>query len=48
MILDVEEAFIHETGLSAGQQVVLIAGLPIGHMGPANIVLLHTVGNPRV
>jgi len=48
MILDVEEAFIHETGLSVGQQVVLIAGLPIGHMGPANIVLLHTVGNPRV
>ncbi|MBI3240726.1 MAG: pyruvate kinase [Chloroflexi bacterium] len=48
MILDVEQALIHETGLSAGQQVVLIAGLPIGHMGPANIVLLHTVGNPRV
>lgn len=48
MILDVEQALIHETGLTTGQQVVLIAGLPIGNMGPANIVLLYTVGNPRV
>jgi pyruvate kinase len=45
MIHDVEEALIYETGLKVGQQVVLIAGLPIGHMGPANIVLLHTVGH---
>ncbi|MEK9162390.1 MAG: pyruvate kinase alpha/beta domain-containing protein, partial [Chloroflexota bacterium] len=44
MIMDVEQALINETGLKVGQQVVLIAGLPIGHMGPANIVLLHTVG----
>ena len=48
MILDVEEALIKESGLKTGQQVVLIAGLPIGHQGPANIVLLHTVGQPRV
>jgi pyruvate kinase len=48
MIHDVEEALINETGLKVGQQVVLIAGLPIGHMGPANIVLLHTVGHSLV
>jgi len=48
MINDVEEALINETGLKVGQQVVLIAGLPIGHMGPANIVLLHTVGHSLV
>jgi pyruvate kinase len=48
MILDVENALIRETGLTPGQQVVLIAGLPIGHMGPANIVLLHTVGQSNV
>ncbi len=48
MIRDVEEALIRESGLKSGQQVVLIAGLPIGHLGPANIVLLHTVGHPRV
>lgn len=45
MIHDVEEALITETGLKVGQQIVLIAGMPIGHMGPANIVLLHTVGH---
>jgi len=44
MIMDVEQALINESGIKVGQQVVLIAGLPIGHMGPANIVLLHTVG----
>ncbi len=48
MIRDVEEALIRESGLKSGQQVVLIAGLPIGHMGPANIVLLHTVGHSSV
>jgi pyruvate kinase len=48
MIHDVEEALINETGLKVGQQIVLIAGLPIGHMGPANIVLLHTVGHSLV
>ncbi len=48
MIHDVEQTLIHETGLKVGQQVVLIAGLPIGHMGPANILLLHTVGHSPV
>lgn len=48
MIHDVEQALINKSGLKAGQQVVLIAGLPIGHMGPANIVLLHTVGHSSV
>ncbi|MBM4424280.1 MAG: pyruvate kinase [Chloroflexi bacterium] len=48
MIHDVEQALMTKTGVKAGQQVVLIAGLPISHMGPANIVLLHTVGNSPV
>ncbi len=44
MLHDVEEVLIYQTGLKVGQQIVLIAGLPIGHKVPANIVLLHTVG----
>lgn len=48
MIHDVEQALIRESGLKVGQQVVLIAGLPIGHMGPANVIFLHTVGHSTV
>lgn len=43
-----EEELINETGLKIGQQVVLIAGLPIGHLGAANIVCLHTAGHSLV
>jgi hypothetical protein len=30
--------------LEVGDQIVIIAGIPIADMRPANIVLLHTIG----
>ncbi len=44
MLAFVEAAIIAETTISAGQEVVLIAGFPIGARGPANFALLHTLG----
>ena len=44
MLAFVEAAIIAETTISAGQEVVLIAGFPIGARGPANFALLHTIG----
>jgi pyruvate kinase len=44
MLTHVEAAIISSTGLKPGQEVVLIAGFPIGRMGPANFALLHTIG----
>jgi len=44
MIAHVEAAIISATTLKPGQEVVLIAGFPIGALRPANFALLHTIG----
>jgi len=44
MLVHVEAAMISETSIRPGQEVVLIAGFPIGARGPANFALLHTIG----
>jgi pyruvate kinase len=44
MLTHVEAAIIASTNLKPGQEVVLIAGFPIGAMRPANFALLHTIG----
>lgn len=43
MIAHVEGALRAEEKVTRGQQVVLVASLPIGAMGPANFTLLHTI-----
>lgn len=44
MLTHVEAAIIASTHLKPGQEVVLIAGFPIGAMRSANFALLHTIG----
>ncbi len=44
MLTHVEAAIISATDLQPGQEVVLLAGFPIGAMQPANFALLHTIG----
>lgn len=44
MLTHVEAAIISATDLKPGQEVVLLAGFPIGAMRPANFALLHTIG----
>jgi pyruvate kinase len=44
MLTHVEAAIIASTHLQPGQEVVLIAGFPIGAMRSANFALLHTIG----
>ena len=44
MLAHVEAAIIAESSIQPGQEVVLIAGFPIGERGPANFALLHTIG----
>ncbi|MEA3350529.1 MAG: pyruvate kinase [Chloroflexota bacterium] len=43
MLAHVEAAIIAATAIQPGQDVVLIAGFPIGEEGPANFALLHTI-----
>lgn len=43
MISLLEETLLSSGRVHAGQQVVLVASLPIGAMGPANLALLHTI-----
>jgi pyruvate kinase len=43
MLSHVEAAIISSTQLQPGQEVVLIAGFPIGAMQPANFALLHKI-----
>jgi pyruvate kinase len=43
MIQHVETALITSGQFPRGEQVVLVASLPIGAMGPANFTLLHTI-----
>jgi pyruvate kinase len=44
MLAHVEAAMISEASIRPGQEVVLVAGFPIGERGPANFALLHTIG----
>ena len=44
MLTHVEAAIISATDLKPGQEVVLLAGFPIGAMRSANFALLHTIG----
>jgi pyruvate kinase len=44
MIVRVEQALIGVGTLEQGDQLVLVASLPVGAMGPANMAYLHTVG----
>jgi pyruvate kinase len=44
MVAHVEAGMLSGSPVMAGQQVIVIAGLPPSHMGPANFILLHTVG----
>jgi len=44
MLSHIEAALIANTELISGQQVVVIAGLPVGAMRPPNFTLLHTIG----
>jgi pyruvate kinase len=44
MIARVEQAGVKSGVLQAGDQVVLVAGFPIGAMGPPNLALIHTIG----
>jgi pyruvate kinase len=43
MLVHVESAIIEGTLIQPGQEVVLIAGFPIGAQGPANFALLHKI-----
>ncbi len=47
MVGCVESALLKEGHLQPGEQVVLVASLPITLQGPPNFLLLHTVGNIR-
>ncbi|MBI5944661.1 MAG: pyruvate kinase [Chloroflexi bacterium] len=44
MIADVDAALL-QSGIQAGQQVVLICGYPVGAQRAPNMALLHTVGS---
>ena len=44
MLAHVEAGMLYDSPVRAGQQVIVIAGLPPSKMVPANFILLHTVG----
>lgn len=44
MLAHVETAMMASSKLTAGQQVVLISGFPVGQMREPNFALLHTIG----
>ena len=44
MLAHVEAGMLYDSPVQAGQQVIVIAGLPPSKMVPANFILLHTVG----
>ncbi|RME08172.1 MAG: pyruvate kinase [Anaerolineae bacterium] len=46
MLGHVENTMIAGKAIQPGQEIVIVAGFPIGTRGPANFVLLHTVGKP--
>ncbi|MBE9524401.1 MAG: pyruvate kinase [Chloroflexi bacterium] len=43
MIAHVEAGLLTTISMQPGQEVVIIAGFPIGEKGPANFTLLHTI-----
>ncbi len=45
MTRSAEEVLLQSSRLALGDQIVIIAGLPIADMRPANILLLHTIGD---
>ena len=45
MVISAENVLLERSEIEIGQQVVVIAGLPIERMPPSNMVLLHTVGS---
>jgi pyruvate kinase len=47
MVATAENLLLNEVGLQLGQQVVIIVGLPVEHMRPANIVMVHVLGDKR-
>jgi pyruvate kinase len=46
MVARMEDALHQTTEVSDGDRVVLVASLPVGALGPANLTYLHTVGGP--
>jgi pyruvate kinase len=44
MLSHVEAAILSSSLIEPGQEVVLIAGFPVGSHRPANFALLHTIG----
>jgi pyruvate kinase len=44
MLAHVEAGMLSDSPVRAGQQVIVIAGLPPSKLVPANFILLHTVG----
>jgi pyruvate kinase len=44
MTRSAEQVLLQSSGMGVGDEVVIIAGIPIADMRPANIVLLHTIG----
>jgi pyruvate kinase len=46
MICIIEESLISSTQIKPGEQIVLIAALPVGKKHPPNLALLHTIGDP--
>ncbi len=48
MVARMEDALHQNTEVKDGDRVVLVASLPVGALGPANLTYLHTVGGPFV
>jgi len=48
MVARMEDALHQTTEVNDGDRVVLVASLPVGALGPANLTYLHTVGGPFV
>jgi pyruvate kinase len=46
MIEHMETSLLESGQVEDGDRVVLVASLPVGAMGPANMTYLHTIGQP--
>jgi pyruvate kinase len=47
MLGHVEKALLESGPIHPGEQVVLVASLPMALHGPPNFLLLHTIGSPK-
>ncbi|NPV86410.1 MAG: pyruvate kinase [Anaerolineae bacterium] len=47
MLSIIEQEALASSKVKAGQQVILISGLPVGAMRPPNLALLHTIGEGK-